>query len=192
MKDEEIQEKILKSIFGGFNRTRKDDHLTIFLSHSLKDHELVESIASRISESGNVRPVTAEESPEPGTLLKDRVKKLIKQSFMVIAVITEDSKHSDWVNWEIGYSEGIGKSVIPFLEEGVKVTGTLEGIERIRFSRKNPLEALKPIETNIENLLKSEGKNKEMHSGKRENEDIEILGEILKGAMKGISDYYKD
>jgi hypothetical protein len=185
-----LNEKLLKSIVEGLEAAPEKGLPGVFLSHSLKDKELVDSMAKSLSETGSVKALTAEETPQPGTVLKDRVKELIKQSIIVIAVITEDSKHSEWVNWEIGYSEGIGRTVVPFLEEGVKVTGTLEGIERIRFERHNPVEALKPIEKSIENLVKKR-KGPAENTDDGTEEDLNVLGDLIKGAIDGISRYYK-
>lgn len=49
------------------------------------------------------------------------------------------------VNQEIGYAHGKSRLIVPIVEEGVKVTGFLEGLEYIPFRKREPSEAISKV-----------------------------------------------
>jgi nucleoside 2-deoxyribosyltransferase len=70
----------------------------------------------------------------PGTWLKQKVKGMISKSDIIIAVLTENGIRSEMVAWELETAYGLGKTVVPIIEDGVDVPGPLKEREYIRFS----------------------------------------------------------
>jgi hypothetical protein len=124
---------------------------TVFVSHSVKDLQLVYLLKSWL-ESRGINVYIAEESPEPGKPLPKKIAEAIDRSDVVLALLTSDGARSQWVHQEIGYAIKAGKLVIPVIEEGVEVKGFLTGVEYISFRRDNPWLAIQYIVSYIEKL----------------------------------------
>lgn len=80
----------------------------VFLSHSSKDKDILTSVINFFSQYGvNVYIDKADEelprytSPETGDMLKHRIQECKK----FIVLVTENSKESKWIPWELGIAD---------------------------------------------------------------------------------------
>lgn len=80
----------------------------VFLSHSSKDKDILPSIINFISQYGvNVYidksdvELPRKTSPETGEILKNRIQKAKK----FIVLVSENSKDSKWIPWELGIAD---------------------------------------------------------------------------------------
>ena len=79
---------------------------------------------------------------QPGKSLPQKIANLIDASDCVLALLTVGGERSSWVNQEIGYSKGVKRPTIPVVEDGVEVSGFLQGLEYIRFKRDDLYDAV--------------------------------------------------
>lgn len=81
---------------------------TIFLSHSHKDRHLIEPVASFLRSHGVKLYVDWTDGEMPDVVSGETARKLkdrIRQFKKFIVLVTENSKSSRWVPWELGYAD---------------------------------------------------------------------------------------
>jgi len=113
----------------------------VFISHSTEDVDVVYELAKYLRLNGIITHVS-EWYEQPGESLPEKVASLVNDSDCILALLTVGGERSRWVNQEIGYGRGAGKFIIPVVEDGVKVTGFLQGVEYIPFRRDDPYDAV--------------------------------------------------
>jgi len=116
----------------------------VFISYSVTDYEAVEELAD-VLESYGIEPYIAERDLQYGGYLTEKIKNNIDNSDAILVIWTNNSRHSDWVNQEIGYAERAGKQIIPLIERGVKVKGFLEGREYVDMNPYNMIETMEGV-----------------------------------------------
>ena len=116
----------------------------IFISHSVQDMELVNSLKNMLTMRGLDTYVSVSE-PEPGRKLIEKVKENIKSSSHFLLLLTKESVQSTWVQNEIGIALSLEKTIIPIVEKGVEVPSILQGIEYLRFDSLDPSECISTI-----------------------------------------------
>ena len=109
---------------------------TVFISHSKADVDIVKKLHSALEQSG-IKVYVAEFYPEPGKLLSEKVTKQIELSDCFLVLLTQEGVKSNWVQQEIGVAKQAKRLIIPVVEKGIKITGLLEGVERIELDREN-------------------------------------------------------
>src|SRR5436309_2331029 len=126
--------------------------IQIFLSHSSKDHTLVEPIRAQ-AHAIEVEVYLHELHSEPGASMSIKIKEAIKASQALVVLITPNTIPSPYVNQEIGFALGQGLPVIPLVTAGVgsEQLAMLEGTEYIEFDNNQPQHAL----TKLTSLLHS-------------------------------------
>jgi hypothetical protein len=135
----------------------------VFISHSTRDKELVETLAYFLQQTG-IKVYVAEWYLSPGVALDKKVFSQIEASDCVIVLLTKNGVRSNWVHQEIGYAIKTKKFIIPIVEKGIdsKALGALQGKEYIKYDPLKPMEAIKKIVLYVKKLkLKKEEKNKE-------------------------------
>ncbi|MFC5314205.1 TIR domain-containing protein [Azospirillum rugosum] len=87
------------------------DSFDVFLSHSIKDAELVDGARLELEDKGFsvyvdwvVDPSMSRESVSPETARKLRVR--MRQCRSLLYMHTENSPDSKWMPWELGYFDG--------------------------------------------------------------------------------------
>ncbi len=128
----------------------------VFISHSVRDIRYVE-LLEVILKRYNIETYIAERDEQYGGILSQKIKRNIENSDAVLVLWTRNSKHSAYVNQEIGYAEKCSKRIVPLVEEGVTPAGFLEGREYASFNEYNIEEAME----NIAAYLKQKMKEKE-------------------------------
>ncbi len=123
--------------------------VTVFVSHSTNDLHLVRQLANYLDNFG-IEAIIAEDTPEPGKKLDEKFQTEIRNSKLLLALLTSDGIRSDWVRYEIEYADKIGKPLLLLKESGVAIQSKIEWVE---FSRNEGIEALsKKIVTDIEKI----------------------------------------
>ena len=125
----------------------------VFLSYSTKDMGLVVKIRDDLTKAG-ISVYLAEERPEPGKTLSQKIMENIKSSDCMIVLLTDIGIRSQYVNQEIGAARMIDKPVIPMVEKKMesKIGGLLAGIEYILFDKANPRKAMEKVVSYVSRL----------------------------------------
>ncbi len=82
--------------------------VTVFLSHSHKDKDLIEPAVAFLRSHGVKIYVDWMDEGMPDTVSGETAKKLkdrIKQQKKFLVLVSENSKDSRWVPWELGYAD---------------------------------------------------------------------------------------
>lgn len=103
-----------------------------FLSHSSSDAALAKRLEALAGIAG-VELYLAEHDLRPGKQLSKKVQAAIRQSDLVVVLLTRNSYSSAYVQQEIGYAISSEKHVLPVVERSVPPTALamLEGTEYI-------------------------------------------------------------
>jgi len=138
----------------------------VFISHSVRDIQYVK-LLEMILKRCNIEAYIAERDEQYGRILSQKIKRNIENSDTVLVLWTRNSKHSAYVNQEIGYAEKCSKRIVPLVEEGVTPAGFLEGREYASFNEYNIKEAMEKIAAYLKQKMK-------------EKEALEMSIEMLK------------
>jgi hypothetical protein len=102
--------------------------IKIFLSHSVQDMSLVRQLERRLDYEG-IEVTIAEDRSEPGVLLEEKFHRLIRESTMLLALLTEAGIKSKWVIEEVNYANQINKPIILFKDRQISINSPLEWVE---------------------------------------------------------------
>jgi len=108
--------------------------IKVFISHSVHDIAAIRQLAQELDNNG-IEPIIAEDVPEPGVELTEKVQEKIREATVFLVVFTEQSIRSKWVRKELEYAEQLKKPIIPLKEEGLPLPVDDFPIEWIEFSR---------------------------------------------------------
>jgi len=126
--------------------------LTVFVSHSTQDQDIVGKLDNVIRAEGAI-PGVAEFIISPGKFIEEKLRELISKSDIVLAVLTKGGTRSEWVNWELGVAAALDKPIVPLLEEGADIPSYLAGREYIRFARLTIEDAFESLAEFIRRLV---------------------------------------
>jgi hypothetical protein len=130
--------------------------LTVFLSHSVNKRDLpILSRLDRAWREAGAEVYLAEREFSP-TTVTEKVRGAIARSDVVVVLLTATGTASSWVNAEVGIALELAKPIVPFVEEGVEPPGPIRDRNQIRFSRKNPEEAISRATSFLESLKRPE------------------------------------
>lgn len=87
----------------------------VFLSHSEKDRLLTWRIRETLDRL-HIRTFVYEYYRLGGSNRFERIKENIRNAPHFVALLTSNGLASQWVNQEIGFAVGVGKSIIPIVE----------------------------------------------------------------------------
>ena len=102
--------------------------LRAFFSHSNDDMSLVTRLKDSLDNDG-IEVILAEEKLEPGVVLEEKFQRLIRESGLVIALLTDNGVRSSWVIKEVNYAFQIGKPCILLKEESVTLATDREWVK---------------------------------------------------------------
>ena len=129
-------------------------HLEVFLSHSTADSAHVQLVARQIEALG-ISVYLAEDNPEPGTVLADKVREAIHRSKAFVVLITTTSVNSAYVMQEVGIARECGLPIIPIIEKGIdtRALGILQGLEYLEYDTAEPAEAMAKIVQSLQPFI---------------------------------------
>ena len=143
-----------------------------FVSHSTRDKVIVDKIRETLNDN-DVQAYVAEDSPEPGRLLADKIRANILGCDLFIVILTKNGKRSKFVQQEIGIAVGANKPVIPLVENGMN-TDILQGREYIPIDPNKPDKAIQSATTFICRIRKDRAELFVKHETVVENESDNI------------------
>jgi hypothetical protein len=117
----------------------------------MKDPESLFQFSNLLS-SRNISTYIAELSLEPGVSLSKKISDSIRNSDIVLAVLSKKGTRSEWVNQEIGMANALGKIIIPVVENGAVVKGILADLDSIFFDPKDIHSILPSVAAYVEKL----------------------------------------
>lgn len=112
----------------------------VFVSHSTKDMFLIRQLEKYLDCYG-VDVVIAEDIRSPGMKLDEKFYGLIRESHLLIAILSKNGLNSEWVIQEINYAGSIQKPIIPLVEAN-KDFKVQMNIEYITFSNEEPIDSI--------------------------------------------------
>ena len=125
----------------------------IFLSHNWQDFALVQALIAD-AEAMGIQAYAFEHDRKPGKPVSAKLRRAIRDSHAVVAVLTRSGASSAYVHQEIGCAFSEGKLVIPIVEAGVRQEdlAMLQGIEYIRLDRNDLPGARRALATYLDHL----------------------------------------
>lgn len=88
----------------------------LFISYSNNNLTKVKLIKKELTDHAYFEPLIIAFNREPNKTLITKVTEGIDSSFAIIPILTRDSIKTQWINQEIGYSQGIKKLIYPIVE----------------------------------------------------------------------------
>ncbi len=110
----------------------------IFLSHSSRDREPVETIRAQAVAVG-VEVYLFSDDLHPGENTALKIQQALRECQALVVLITSTSVQSQYVNQEIGFAKGLRLPIIPLVESTVPPDrlAMLLGVDYIPFERNN-------------------------------------------------------
>lgn len=109
---------------------------SVFISHSEKDRWILKKIIKSLEAPDiGVKAVVYDDVEAIGEYPANKIKLWIKSSNIILVIFTQNGIESQWVNQEVGYGEAViegNPKFIPFVKDGLRVTGFTEGKGEIR------------------------------------------------------------
>ena len=90
----------------------------IFISYSRKDKKKAKAIADLLKRK-HIK-YSLDKDIDWGELVLKEVQEALFKSTTVIVILTRNSLRSQWVAYEIGYAQAMGKEVLPFVDSDVR------------------------------------------------------------------------
>ena len=88
----------------------------VFVSHARKDARLARKVARQIEATGASVHLD-ERSMKPGESISVQIDGALRDSDEVVTLVTSNSLSSPWVSFEVGAALGLGKRVVPIVED---------------------------------------------------------------------------
>ncbi|MEJ2898646.1 toll/interleukin-1 receptor domain-containing protein [Acinetobacter sp. NS-4] len=116
------------------DRQKQQDHFDIFLSHSIKDAELILGVKTLLEESDFTVYVDWVTDPflerdKVNADTADVLRKRMRQCQSLIYIYTSNSKESKWMPWELGYFDGFRPEKVSVLPLAFKENEEFQGQE---------------------------------------------------------------
>lgn len=119
-----------------------------FIAHSTKDIKSDVGEVCKVLERCKIRSYIADRDAPLGKSLPEEIKRAIRGSELFLVFLTNNSCKSPWVNQEIGYALGCGRTVIPLKKGDMKVKGLIESAKYVKMQH-DPLETVGEIFSNL-------------------------------------------
>lgn len=121
--------------------------MKIFVSHSLKDNELLRAIQENLGRHG-FQLLIAEHLLAFNKTISEKIKELIQQCDVGLILLTENGLNSKFVSEEIGFLEAKGKPIIRVIQKGLnnQYSGFKFGTDFIELDPEDPTSAHEKLE----------------------------------------------
>jgi hypothetical protein len=96
----------------------KPDTFDVFISYSHKDEPWASELAESLKAEG-VQAWYDQAQIAPGDRISDKIGDALRESRIVIQVVSPESLQSPWTFFELGAALGDNKIIIPVLRDGV-------------------------------------------------------------------------
>ncbi len=128
-----------------------------FISHASRDELAVDVVREQVHALG-VEVYLAEHDQRAGERLSQKVEKALRESDIVIAVLTPAGYDSRYVQQELGLARGTGRLVVPLVHPAIvgEDLGLLNDIEYIVFDPSRPQEGLASLTERVAFLARQQ------------------------------------
>jgi hypothetical protein len=99
----------------------------VFISYSYSDRENVERLVSALRAANIVGWLDAADIAA-GASVSSAVRDALQKASAVVFVLSPDALHNQWVQFEIGAAEALGKKIIPVIVSGNRLEEQLPDI----------------------------------------------------------------
>ena len=103
----------------------------VFISYTHKDTAFVDTLADRIQAEGF--KVWRDNIVRPGSDWRGEIDRAIRESFVLIVVVSPDSKASEYVTYEWAFALGLGIHVIPLIARDTPLHPRMDVLQHIKF-----------------------------------------------------------
>ena len=91
----------------------------LFISYESSNLDKVEHIKKALLNHPHFEPLIVADRRRANDALSELVKEGIESAFCLIPILSPQSFKTQWINQEIGYAEGRGKSIKPIVEKTI-------------------------------------------------------------------------
>jgi hypothetical protein len=124
--------------------------MKIFVSHSLKDKDLIHEIKNTLEPLG-ITLLIAEHHNDLNKTITSKIESLIWQCDVGLILLTKNGYKSKFVQQEIGYVKSCNKPILQVVQSGLenKISGFLYGRDFIVYDPENPQIATQKIKRSL-------------------------------------------
>lgn len=110
----------------------------IFLSYAPQDRVSVKSVVRALKKEGLVDDESVEvldprEKLKPGSYIRESIKRQITSADKVVVIASGNMASSQWVNYEVGMADALGKPVIVIERKGSGEEWTLSSRSDMKY-----------------------------------------------------------
>jgi hypothetical protein len=108
--------------------------MAVFVSHATQDRDSLKILTNALRKEG--APIyVAEEDVQAGRMVSSKITQSIRESDVLIALLTRIGVKSPTVHQEIGYAFSLGNRIVAMVEKGAEdqVGALVDGLEQVRF-----------------------------------------------------------
>lgn len=108
----------------------------VFISHIHEDEARLESLKKLIQQDGfsvrdgSLTSAKPNEAKNEAYIKSSIIAPQIQWASVLIVLISPETKHSEWVRWEIEYAQQLGKRVIGVWDHGAAGSDLPEGLDK--------------------------------------------------------------
>ena len=115
------------------------DRHRVFISHCSAETELAKRIAKRLHALG-IETSDLRDAGD-GQSISSKLKKRVQNSDALIAMVTSESIHSEWLAYETGVASGLDRNIVPVLVdvEPDQLPSTLHRYARLKLENLSEL-----------------------------------------------------
>ncbi|MBC7909493.1 MAG: toll/interleukin-1 receptor domain-containing protein [Pyrinomonadaceae bacterium] len=110
----------------------------VFISSSSRDSDLARDLAKRLEKAG-LYVIMPSKSIEAGADVVARIRDEMRKASEVIVIMTNNSVHSPWLLFEMGYATSLGLHLTP-LVQGVEPKELPEIIKQMEYVKYSDLD----------------------------------------------------
>jgi succinyl-CoA synthetase alpha subunit len=96
--------------------------MTVFLSYALEDKPRIQQVIDLLKARGMLLPheevVDTSEIVVPGITWRGQIRDAIANASKFVVIWSDAANMSDWVNYETGMAEALGKSILIVVPKG--------------------------------------------------------------------------
>src|SRR5688572_18413647 len=107
----------------------------VFISYSHEDRDFAEIVIGEIKKAKIASWIDSEQL-RAGKDWQQQIDDSIRQSFVVLVIMTPDAKKSEYVTYEWSFALGASIPVIPIMRENVDIHSRLKNVQSFDFTGK--------------------------------------------------------
>jgi HEAT repeat protein len=107
----------------------------VFISYKHSDGDFAEILVKRLKQAHfKVWIDEDDDKLPPGANWREEIDRAIKESFVLIVIITPQAKASEYVIYELGFAYGVGVQVLPIIRENTELHPRIQLLQHLDFT----------------------------------------------------------